>query len=689
MGKNKVQESPTQALVKQIFRKNLSEAKAVQKKKDFDIQIAFDMVEPYYSRRQKAVVRMMPEVIKRYGGKYPELTVEKSFAKISSLPVVSYEDLEDHSYLLLGAAIWILDRLKQYGTLQQACQFLPPAAESLNMPNMYDSVHSLDLIASMLTVLQERYGKNSRVIVPHTNSRGKDDVFHKILDLIPQEVKDCAATQFKDAFWQWADLYFADANQFMEESNKLDDLLEECKQQAEEIIHKHPLRREKVKGSPFMPLNMSAMSPQDISNLPTKLPESSTRLDHIACMDALITGMKQIDESASNLSERYSVFQFFACRCSMVGRGNLENAIGKESSDKYYNFSVDDPYAICFALVYLFDQDDDYVWTYGIATGITCRASTMLPWGHNESRENADDILHDSKTGSYIPMDSLSKSWYSMDYKGKILFEEDGIPSANLAQIVYEYSGGILPRNMDRYAGLQKALRKKGLKPSQVSTACALMAVLAENSCQRKISLTPENSLAEESASNETSIAPIPDFDTTALAAENERLRKELAKLRESNKREVYAANKAVDGLKEQLDRANNIIAENSQELADLRDIVFNFQIEANTPEPPVKMTFPQRTSRRIVAFGGHDSWLREIKSKLPNVRFCGENVNGPDIIRKADVVWIQTNCIGHRSYYHIIDLCRKHDRRVRYFGYASAAKCAEQVIEEENNHRS
>ena len=684
MGKSKPQESSTQALVKQIFRKNLSEAKTAQKEKNYDIQVAFDMIEPYYSRRQKAVVRLMPEVVQRYKDKYSEKTIKEGFAKISSLPVISYEDLETHSYILLGAAIWILDRLKQHGKLNLACEILPPAAEELNMPNMYDSVHSFDLIASMLTVLQERYGKNDRVIVPKTNSRNKDDVFHRILDLIPSEDRDHATDQFKERFWAWADLYYDTTNYFVGESAKLNKALDECSQQAKEIMQKHPIKEKKQKSAPFAPLNVTAVSPQNISSYSARIQEGSTPIDHVSRMDALIKKMQDTDDAITKLSERYSDFQFFACRCSMVGRGILEGAIGIEASDQYYNFLIEDPYAICFALLYLFDLDDDYVWTYGISTGIVCRAGTMLPWGHDEYGDKADKLLHDE--GSYIPSGTLTSSWYAMDYKGKKMFEEDGIPSANLAQIIYEYCGGVLPRNMERYDGLQKELRKKGLKPSQVGTACALMAVLAETSCQSEVQFSePQDAHEEDSATSEPT-AQQSNFDVDALATENERLRKELAKLRESSKREVYAANKEVEDLKERLGRANDIIEENSQELADLRDIVFNFQMETNAPEPPVKMTFPQHTSRRIVAFGGHDSWLREIKPKLPDVRFYGENVTSPDIIRKADVVWIQTNCIGHRTYYHIIDLCRKHNRRVRYFGYASASKCAEQVIEEEQS---
>ena len=123
------------------------------------------------------------------------------------------------------------------------------------------------------------------------------------------------------------------------------------------------------------------------------------------------------------------------------------------------------------------------------------------------------------------------------------------------------------------------------------------------------------------------------------------------------------------------------------QELADLREVVFNQQNGAEEEKAEEsKISFPYHTSRRLVAFGGHDSWLREIKFKLPDVRFMSDDISSPEIIKRADVVWIQTNCIGHKSYNIIIDLARKYSRKVRYFAYASATKCAEQVVEEEEN---
>ena len=85
---------------------------------------------------------------------------------------------------------------------------------------------------------------------------------------------------------------------------------------------------------------------------------------------------------------------------------------------------------------------------------------------------------------------------------------------------------------------------------------------------------------------------------------------------------------------------------EYTQELAGLREIVFNQQNgEYENDISDGTIAFPCEIKHRIVVFGGHDSWLREIRQKLPDVRFLGrESLPNADLIRNADVVWIQVN---------------------------------------------
>ena len=80
-----------------------------------------------------------------------------------------------------------------------------------------------------------------------------------------------------------------------------------------------------------------------------------------------------------------------------------------------------------------------------------------------------------------------------------------------------------------------------------------------------------------------------------------------------------------------------------------------------------------------VVVFGGHDSWLKAIRPLLPNVRFFGHELPDLGAIRSADAVWPQANSMSHKHYY-------KGDIPIRYFRYASARKCTDQLASTEND---
>jgi hypothetical protein len=124
------------------------------------------------------------------------------------------------------------------------------------------------------------------------------------------------------------------------------------------------------------------------------------------------------------------------------------------------------------------------------------------------------------------------------------------------------------------------------------------------------------------------------------------------------------------------------------RELADLRSLVFNREIEdqGRLEKVEKKYEYPYETRKRTVIFGGHDSFLRAIKPMLPTVRFVdpGNLTFSAEIIRNADVVWIQNNCISHSQFWNIVKNCKLAEVQMRYFGFASAEKCAEQLVTED-----
>lgn len=76
------------------------------------------------------------------------------------------------------------------------------------------------------------------------------------------------------------------------------------------------------------------------------------------------------------------------------------------------------------------------------------------------------------------------------------------------------------------------------------------------------------------------------------------------------------------------------------------------------------------------------------MKPKFPDVRFIDRDMlPNPDLIRHADVVWIQTNALAHKYFYRIIEEVRKHNILLRYFSYSGVAKCAEQIVKEDRKH--
>ncbi len=96
--------------------------------------------------------------------------------------------------------------------------------------------------------------------------------------------------------------------------------------------------------------------------------------------------------------------------------------------------------------------------------------------------------------------------------------------------------------------------------------------------------------------------------------------------------------------------------------------------------------SFPYEVVKDTVVFGGHETWLKAIRPMLTgNIRFVDKDmVFDSDIIRHADILWIQTNAISHKQYYRIIAAARQYQKPVRYFTYASAVKCAVQLMEED-----
>lgn len=664
MAKKKKQRAPVNpelTKVKSVFQRNVDMAYKVQRTHKSDFVERYDLTDIYCKRRIRAVVNLLPKFKERYGKQYPELEMEEDLANIASLPVMTYDSIERSASLCLGAALWMLDRAWESETIQEVSELLPESYSGVDCVDVYDTRFHHSVFKKMLLVIQTRYGRDkSKYVVPESifDKRDPEDAFHKIMALLPQERIELAVENLKQKFWEWADLYFAVLSPMVKELNRLDEAMDRLEDQMCEYLDRKPKKPD------FAALKDLALM------------DDRPLIDRLSEEEQMIRQMDGLEEKRKKAEHRIYNLNFVILSAGVYGKKQIAECVGDDFAEAFCNFRIDDPYEICFAILYLLNQDDDYAWVYSFMTAVVCRAAAMLPWGLELYSEMDDGIWF--QDNEWIEPKPFDPEWYETKYAGELHEDDDDPHDVSLAQLVYQYTGAVLPRDMNRFDGLKKELRAKGLKPSQVSSLCAMMNVIGEVSRQRfdfsKYADQDDWDVEEDAVEDD-------------LVSENEKLKAELAKLRKQAKEANYNLSRENRELKDHLDKMEVETGEMRQELADLREVVFNQQSGAEEEKAEEsKISFPYYTSRRLVAFGGHDSWLREIKFKLPNVRFMSDDISSPEIIKRADVVWIQTNCIGHKSYNIIIDLARKYSRKVRYFAYASATKCAEQVVAEEEN---
>ena len=148
-----------------------------------------------------------------------------------------------------------------------------------------------------------------------------------------------------------------------------------------------------------------------------------------------------------------------------------------------------------------------------------------------------------------------------------------------------------------------------------------------------------------------------------------------------------HDSERAATRLKEQLREKEQKEVVDRAELAQLRETLYQLRAEEDAVDedngPLVDL--PWQVKRQIVVFGGHDSWRKAVRPLLPGARFYDREVlPDPNTIRGAETVWLQVNAMSHTYYYRIIDVARKYDIPVRYFGSASAKKCALQLALDE-----
>ena len=168
-----------------------------------------------------------------------------------------------------------------------------------------------------------------------------------------------------------------------------------------------------------------------------------------------------------------------------------------------------------------------------------------------------------------------------------------------------------------------------------------------------------------------------PEESLKKLRDENKNLRRALSELSRQSAQE-----------KAKRDREVEELLREHRELADLRELAFNRE---NNAQDKVKTSsnieFPYETLKQTVVFGGHEAFVKKLKPKFTNVRFVDPDQYSfsQELVRNAEVIWIQSNCMSHAQYYRILNIARQYGIQVRYFPYDNADKCAELLVKSDH----
>lgn len=702
-----------------------------------------DFDKPRIKRRIEATLSSYPKVLEIAAPICPAIpgafSIEEDWAAANATPLPSLDLLEERSYLTVAAAIWILDRAKAAGRINDVAILLHdslPIATDVFMPDLWDSCHDSNLLQNTIVAIQERNfdcpaarkkrarGERPRPFADRDTTAGKhhQDVpsrqcFESLLSLVPEEDKQAAVRHFESKFWEWVGCYYRCRVVYARQEGKLYKNYTRFSRLARNFIKEQRQEISRRKSAPsVLPNKASAASmlneltvaaaPGAMNRTPLLRDRLNTKNGLVYDVQTLSSEMIHLDMQFDALDNEISDFIFDSVSNVAAAPEQLETQYGSEIAETLSDFSIDDPYELCFAVLYLLDNGSTLPWLYFPTSNLVSHAAARLPWGQGsfdvendpfwappgedddpEDEESEDDepqyALRTAPKGSRLPK---AIDWYRLDYFDKTLAPEER-QRTNLAQLVYQLTGGVVPRDTQRYVGVPGELACFGLKEREsllVSSCITLLSEAQHRNMYHDLDVDeddgfPEETLEEDDEEEENGNPTLTETNET-LSQLRERisaLKQENSKLRHA----IYTAVKEAEEEKEKYAELTEKTQFEHRELAELREIFF-YQKNEIEEAPAAGIEYPYTVRKRTVVFGGHDSWARAIKPMLKgDIRFIDRNMlPNADLIRNADNVWLQTNSLSHKFYNRIMDVVRTYEIPLHYFKFASAEKCAEQI---------
>ena len=612
--------------------------------------------------------------------KYPDVPLNDWFAL--NAHCMTYTQLEADDHILFAAAIWILECLAEEGvSFDQIAPLLPDPKKLKNMPilDAEDRCFDKRLIQSVEYIIRFRdqdiaplecVGKGLyRVLTSELAAKRQDNAdvpskrrLKKLLSLIPQGRVNLAVHHFEKLFDQWCDRFFQCYRSILDDEKRLKEKMTPILIQYEKHSHivqrsrsefikrmnrqkRYAMRRIHKYGDRNVAGNVSDMIDDLFGS--ASLEQDALVIDSLSArgeaQEAVLE--KLLAEYMDHISNKYE-FMVLLQSNGILSADVCEARFNKAVASAMKPLEITDPFAVCFALVYLIEDHSDLPWVYAAGVGMMKEVAMHLPWKHQQ---------HEDRGGAI--------NWFDLRFRSI-----DSGELYDLSQIIFEGYGIIMPR---------RSCTCKVKASSCPDLSHTIFPIRSDEA------FSPIGSYASEYASYlneiESNVRSDKEYDALmkTIRQQDEMLKQLRAQLHRAEKEKAE-----VQWKYDMLQKASQ--AEH-QELADLRTIVFH-ENDPNTEDSPAKdHSLPYSVRSAIIIFGGHDSFLKTIRTMLDgNVRYLRHEAFDTRIVRSADILWIQTNAISHSLYNKVVDVGRKYGKQIRYFHYASAAQCVEQIKEQD-----
>lgn len=568
---------------------------------------------------QSAAQSVAAFLCERYADRYERDAVVKVVASTAAIPAPLSDRMAGREDFLLGAALWLLDYWEEHCETEDEYLSLLPSEPDKSLEYGLPFLEDLEHSReTMLRLLTVLFGRNKEY----------RKEFRALLDLIGADTEAELRRLFKDTFLDYIDRAM----------------------EAQSRLRPQPVERE-------MPAFPADLTSRDWL-LDDPLPPSED-----PAVIALLMAPELICRPVSEIQEELS---------------------SRKAAELLFGYGTDEPYALCVAYLLLEQEKDTLANLNALTAIVMICAERHLPW-------TQDDF--DARAGLFeqgAPDYRLRYGYRGADEDGRV--DGDAPPDwlVSEAQLFYIATGVVPPRNQRPSEELTRWFMEQGIaEPRARELAFGAMFAYYSDAGEHGwkdidwFSDEDDEDEEEEADPSDGSEEVIgdPAVQTPAGDAQSkvEALVRQVKELRGA----LHDAERAAGRLKEQLQLVEQKGEADRAELVRLRETLYDLR-GGETPEagdsgPLVEL--PWQVKRRVVVFGGHDSWRKAVKPLLPGARFYDREVL-PDLnaIRGADVVWLQVNALSHKYYYRIIDTARRNGIPVRYFGSASAQKCAVQL---------